>query len=130
MLKASGDAEATKAVGSAEAFSIKAIGEAEANAMKARAAAYKDYGDAAIISLVIDTLPKIAAEIAAPLAQTKEIVVVGDGAAGTSDDITKLVSQLPPKVQALTGVDLTKVDPMDLFCPSCLPEKKMENQLE
>ena len=54
-----------------------------------------------------------AAEVAAPLSKTEEIVMVSRGA-GTSGgrmtaEVTQLVSQLPPAVQALAGVDLSKV---------------------
>ena len=50
--------------------------------------------------------------MAAPLAKTEEIVLINDDASGggkLSNEITKLVGQLPPAVQALTGVDLSKV---------------------
>jgi flotillin len=46
--------------------------------------------------------------VAAPLARTEEIVLLG-GNEGTSGEITRLVGQVPPAVQALTGVDLSKV---------------------
>lgn len=51
---------------------------------------------------------QIAAEVAAPLARTEEIVLLG-GSDTTSGEITRLVGQVPPAVQALTGVDLSKV---------------------
>ena len=51
---------------------------------------------------------QIAAEVAAPLAKTDEIVLLG-GADRTTSEINKLVSQLPPAVSALTGVDLSGV---------------------
>ncbi|MPC52513.1 Flotillin-2 [Portunus trituberculatus] len=51
---------------------------------------------------------KIAAEVAAPLAKTEEIVMVGGGDT-MSNAITKMCGELPPAVHALTGVDLTKV---------------------
>jgi len=51
---------------------------------------------------------QIAAEIAAPLAKTDEIVLLG-GSDRTTSEINRLVSQLPPAIQALTGVDLTGV---------------------
>lgn len=46
--------------------------------------------------------------MAAPLARTEEIVLLG-GSDTTSGEITRLVGQVPPAVQALTGVDLSKV---------------------
>ena len=42
-----------------------------------KASAYKQYGDAAILSLVLEALPQIAAEVSAPLAKTDEIVLIG-----------------------------------------------------
>lgn len=51
---------------------------------------------------------QIAAEVAAPLAKTEEIVLIG-GPDNTTSDLTRLVGQIPPAVNALTGVDLSKV---------------------
>ncbi|CAN7987769.1 unnamed protein product, partial [Ixodes pacificus] len=102
------EAERTKMTGAAEGYAIEAVGKADAERMRMRAAAYKQFGEAAILSLVLDTLPKIAAEVAAPLAKTDEIIMLS-GEDRTTAEVTKLVSQLPPTIQALTGVDLTKV---------------------
>lgn len=46
--------------------------------------------------------------MAAPLAKTDEIVMLGNGD-GLTNEVNRLVSQLPPAVQALTGVDISKV---------------------
>ena len=81
---------------------------AEAESMRMKASAYKQYGDAAIMSLVLEALPQIAAEVAAPLAKTDEIVLIG-GQDRTTDEVNKLVATLPPAIQALTGVDVTGV---------------------
>lgn len=51
---------------------------------------------------------QIAAEIAAPLAKTDEIVLIS-GSDNITGDVTRLVGQLPPAINALTGVDLSKV---------------------
>lgn len=51
---------------------------------------------------------QIAAEVSAPLAKTEEIVLVS-GNDSTTADVARLVSQLPPAVAALTGVDVSKV---------------------
>merc|ERR1719402_981163 len=103
---AKADGEKIKLVGAAEARAVEAVGRAEAERMRMKASAYKQYGDAAIMSLVLEALPQIAAEVAAPLAKTDEIVLVG-GADKTSQEVNKLLANLPPAVQALTGVDLT-----------------------
>lgn len=46
--------------------------------------------------------------MAAPLAKTDEIVLIG-GNDNITNDVTRLVAQLPPSINALTGVDLSKV---------------------
>jgi flotillin len=43
------------------------------------------------------------------LAKTEEIVLIG-GNDSTTGDIARLVGQIPPAVNALTGVDLSKVN--------------------
>ena len=108
---AEADAERIKMVGAAEAAAIEAIGKAEAERMRQKAAAYKQYGDAALMSLILEAMPKIAAEVAAPLGKTKEIVILNEGeggSGGVGKEVTKLIGTLPPAVQALTGVNLTK----------------------
>merc|ERR1711892_1286060 len=100
------DGEKIRLIGAAEAKAVEAVGRAEAESMRMKASAYKQYGDAAIMSLVLEALPQIAAEIAAPLAKTDEIVLIG-GSDRTTDEINKLVGSLPPAIQALTGIDLT-----------------------
>merc|ERR1719225_716698 len=100
------DAERVRLIGAAEARAIEAVGRAEAEKMRMKASAYKQYGDAAIMALVLEALPQIAAEVAAPLAKTDEIVLLG-GCDKTTSEVSKLLGQLPPAVQALTGVDVT-----------------------
>merc|ERR1719369_657785 len=100
------EAERVRLTGAAEARAIEAVGRAEAESMRMKASAYKQYGDAAIMSLVLEALPQIAAEVTAPLAKIDEIVLVG-GADKTSHEVNKLVGTLPPAIQALSGVDIT-----------------------
>lgn len=105
---AKADAERIRLIGEAEAYSVEAIGKAEAEKMRMKAAAYKQYGDAAIMSMVMESLPQIAAEVAAPLAKTEEIVMIGSNDSVTAG-LSRLCGEVPPTVQALTGVDLSKV---------------------
>merc|ERR1740137_138176 len=100
------DGEKIRLIGAAEAKAVEAVGRAEAESMRMKASAYKQYGDAAIMSLVLEALPQIAAEVAAPLAKADEIVLIG-GSDRTTEEINKLLGSLPPAIQALTGVDLT-----------------------
>ncbi|XP_061394283.1 flotillin-2 isoform X1 [Musca vetustissima] len=102
------EAEKIRKIGAAEAHAIELVGKAEAERMRMKAHVYKQYGDAAIMNIVLESLPKIAAEVAAPLAKTEEIVLIG-GNDNLTNDVTRLVAQLPPSINALTGVDLSKV---------------------
>ena len=53
---------------------------------------------------------QIAAEVAAPLRKTEEIVLINDDhGSRVNSEIAKLMGQLPPSIKALTGVDLSKV---------------------
>ena len=53
------EADKIKLIGGAEASAIEAVGKAEAESMRQKASAYKQYGDAALMSLVLDALPKV-----------------------------------------------------------------------
>lgn len=105
--QARAEAEKIRLLGGAEAAAIEAVGKAEAEKMRLKASAYKQYGEAAMLSLVLETLPKIAAEVSAPLAKTDEIVMLGDDR--TASEMSRLLASVPPSVQALTGVDITKM---------------------
>ncbi len=109
-----GEADAAKARGLAQAEVIRAQGFSEAEAMEKKAAAWKQYSQAAIIQQLVEALPEVAAAVAQPLAQTEKIVIIssgGDGGAGASRvtaDITNIVAQVPETLQALTGVNLVE----------------------
>merc|ERR1719383_1130074 len=82
---AGADGEKIRLIGAAEARAVEAVGRAEAERMRMKASAYKQYGDAAILALVLESLPQIAAEVSAPLAKTDEIVLIG-GADRTTNE--------------------------------------------
>jgi len=105
---AKAEAKKVELVGAAEARSIEAVGKAQAESMRMKAKAYQQYGDEAIMALVLESLPEIAKNVAQPLAKVDDIVLLGGQDAVTSE-VTKLMGQLPPAVQALTGVDLKGV---------------------
>ncbi|XP_053617657.1 flotillin-2 isoform X2 [Plodia interpunctella] len=104
---AKADAERIKVVGLAEAIAIGDVGKADAERMLAKAKVYKQYGEAAIMALVLEALPKIAAEVSAPLARTDEIVLVGDS--GATGEVARLAGGLPPAIKTLTGLDINSV---------------------
>ena len=122
---AKGEAEATRQKGLAQADVIRATGESEANiialkgaaeaeAMMKKASSWKEYNEAAVLQLLITTLPEIAKAISEPLSKTDRITIVSTGGevAGASkitSDIAKVMAELPAVVQGLSGIDLRKL---------------------
>merc|ERR1712176_1133826 len=78
---ASGNKDAAVLLAEAEAEQIKLIGNAEAQAIldvgRAEAEAMQQWGKAAIIQMILESLPGFAAEVAQPLDKIEEIVVLG-----------------------------------------------------
>ncbi|KAG5319635.1 FLOT1 protein, partial [Pseudoatta argentina] len=114
VMEAEAEAEAIKIRGEAEAFAIEAKAKAEAEQMAKKAAAWNEYKSAAMIDMMLDTLPKVAAEVAAPLSQAKKITMVssGNGTIGAeklTEEVFNIVQRVPDLVKNLTGVDIAKV---------------------
>uniref|UniRef100_A0A8C1S6W7 Flotillin n=1 Tax=Cyprinus carpio TaxID=7962 RepID=A0A8C1S6W7_CYPCA len=109
VLTAQAEAEKIKRIGEAEAGSIEAVGKAEAEKMRLKAEAYQQYGEAAKTALVLEALPKIAAQVAAPLSRTNEIVILSGDGGRVTGEVNRLLAELPVSVNALTGVDLSKI---------------------
>ncbi|MCL5038156.1 MAG: SPFH domain-containing protein [Chloroflexi bacterium] len=108
------DADSNKAKGLANADIIKAQGLSEAEAMTKKAEAWKLYNEAAITQMYIERLPDIMKAVAEPLSRIDRYVVVssggdGGGASRIVKDVTDIVSQLPPVLEALTGLDLEEL---------------------
>jgi len=113
ILEAEATSSAVQMKGEAEAYAIEAKAKAEAEQMAKKADAWKDYQDAAMVDMVLETLPKVAAEIAAPLSQAKKVTMVstgkGDvGAAKLTGEVFDIMERLPEVVQGMTGVDIAK----------------------
>jgi flotillin len=104
------EADVIRLTGEAEASAIRAKGLAEAEAMRLKAESWKQYGEAAVVQQVLETLPAVAAAIAQPLARTERIVMVGsDAASGPSrliEGISSAIAQVPEVVESLTGIDI------------------------
>lgn len=107
------EADAARARGLAEAEIIREQGLAEAEATEKKALAWQQYTQAAVLQQILDKLPEMAEAVARPLSKTERIVVIsnGDGGNGTgasriSEDVTRVVAQVPATVEALTGIDL------------------------
>lgn len=108
-IKGQAEAEATRLKGQATASAMKA----EAEALREKAEAYKQYNEAAMVQMIVDKLPEIAKNIAEPLAKTEKMVIIdnggGNGAARVTQNITKMMTEVPEVVESLTGVNLIQL---------------------
>ena len=100
-------AEATRAEGEAQAAATLAVGQAEAEAMDKRAEAFAHYNDAAVLQMLIEVLPQIAREVAAPIAAIDQLTVVSSEGAGAlprlvNDNVVQTLNML----KTSTGLDL------------------------
>ena len=59
ILEAEAEAEAIRLNGEAQAFAIEAKAKAEAEQMSKKAAAFKEYREAAMVDMLLNTLPKV-----------------------------------------------------------------------
>merc|ERR1712224_887081 len=98
-------------LGDADAEAKKAIGAAEAEVLRKKADAWKEYGDAALVQMIVDKLPELAKNMSAPLGRTKEMVFVSNdgGPSQLTNDVGRMLSQLPATVKGLTGLDIRDV---------------------
>jgi len=101
------EAEATAAEGDAQASATLAVGQAEAQAMDKRAAAFAHYNDAAVLQMLIEVLPQIAKEVAAPISAIDNLTVLStDGAGAMPKQVVDNVTQTLQMLKTATGVDL------------------------
>ena len=59
VLEAQAEAESVKVRGEAEAYAIEAKARAEAEQMAKKADAWKEYQDAAIVDMILDSMPQV-----------------------------------------------------------------------
>lgn len=108
------EAQIREAQGLAEAEARKAQGLAEALGMEKKAEAWRKYSEAAMLQILAPVLPEIARAIAEPLAKIDRITMVNTGGNGHGDsgvsritgELAKIITQVPPVVESLTGVKL------------------------
>lgn len=101
------DADKTSAMARAEAERSLSVGKAEAEATRAKADAMRAYGEAAVLQMVVDQLPAIVREMAAPLSSINQMSVVStDGATPLIKTVAQGIGQTTELVKGLTGVDL------------------------
>ena len=80
-----------------------------------KADSFKQYNEAAVIEMIVRVLPDLAGRVSEPLAKTEKIVIInsgggpGGGASKLTGDVTQIISQLPPVLESLTGVNFQKL---------------------
>jgi flotillin len=100
-------AEAVRLEGEAEAAAIGVKGAAEAAAMEKKADAYRQYGDAAILQMLVEILPQVVEKASEPLSAIDKMTVIStDGASQLSRTVTDNVAQGLELLSSTTGVDL------------------------
>lgn len=101
------EADAVRAEGEAQAAAVLAVGQAEAEAMDKRAEAFAHYNDAAVLQMLIEVLPQIAKEVAAPISAIDQLTVVStDGAGALPKQVTDNMVQTLTMLKTSTGLDL------------------------
>lgn len=104
------EADAVRAEGEAQAAAVAAVGAAEAEAMDKRAAAFAKYNEAAVLQMLVDVLPQVAKEVAAPMASIDNLTVLStEGAAALPKQVNDNVVQTVEMIKNTTGIDLLKL---------------------
>lgn len=107
--------EELAAHGAGEADAVRLRGMAEADTMLAKANAWSNYNEAAIADRLLSILPQLAAAVAEPLSKTEKIIMFsGDGNGGlgahrVTQDVMKIVAELPEVLESLTGKRLDEL---------------------
>jgi len=80
--------------------------------MAKKADAWNEYGKAAIVDMILETLPKVAAEVSAPLSRANKVTMVSNsdgeiGAAKLTEEVMTIINRVPDAVKNMTGVDIS-----------------------
>lgn len=101
------NADAIRAEGQATADAILAKGSAEAEATKLAAAAVAQRSEALIQLRLVEMLPQIAHELAAPLGNIDQLTVVStDGASQLTKNVAGGFSEIDAVLKSTTGLDI------------------------
>lgn len=108
-------ADSERAQGETEAEIIRLKGLAEAEAKRKIAEAFEQFGQAAVLDMIIRMMPEYAKEVASPLSNIDKITVVdtGNGEGGGANRITSyatnLMSSLQETLKASSGIDVKEL---------------------
>lgn len=102
-------ADAAKYAAMAEAEGIAAKGRAEAEAIEKKAEAQKLMGEASVVDMILQTLPKMTEAAAAPLANVNTMNLYGEGNGGkVVGDVMKITNQVMEGLAA-NGINVTDI---------------------
>ena len=113
-------ADSQRAQGESEADIIRLKGLAEAEAKRKIAEAFEQYGQAAMLDMIVKMIPEYAKQIASPLANIDKITVVdtGSGEGGGANKVTSyatnLMSTLQETLKASSGIDVKEM--LENYC--------------
>lgn len=103
-------ADAVRLEGESDAAAILAKGSAEAEAMVKKADAFAQYGDAAVLQMLVEVLPQVVAKASEPLSAVDKMTVIStDGASSLTRTVTDNVAQGMELLNSATGMDLAKL---------------------
>ncbi|KMY44415.1 membrane protein [Bacillus sp. FJAT-27916] len=110
-------AEAQRAQGVSEAEIIRLKGVAEAEAKQKIAEAFEQFGQAAVMDMILKMLPEYAKEVAKPLSSIDKITIVdtgsGSGATSGANKVTgyatNLMATLQESLKASSGIDVKEL---------------------
>ena len=98
--------------GEAEAYAVEIKAKAETKEMVLKADAWSNYQKAAKVAMWMDTIPVMAAEVAAPLSQVKNVTMLGHtdtdigvGPCRLTSEVMTVVESIPRTALAFTGSD-------------------------
>ena len=80
--------------------------------MEKKAEAWQKYNEAAVLQILAPILPEIARAISEPLSRIDRITMVntgggdGGGVSKVTAEIAKVIAQVPPVVESLTGLNV------------------------
>ena len=96
--------------GEAEAYVVEIKAKAESEEMALKAEAWRDYEKAAKVSMWMDVIPAMAAEVAAPLSQVRSVSIVGYtdtdfqmGPSRLTSEVMEVIEKIPGAALAFTG---------------------------
>ncbi|HDT7378047.1 flotillin family protein [Enterococcus faecalis] len=105
-----------EALAEAEANKTRLTGQAQAEAKQKIADAFKEYGEAAVLSMVMEMLPQLMKEAAQPLGNIDKISVVDTGAGGENSGAnritnyaTNLLAGTQETLKETTGLDVKEL---------------------